>query len=82
MRGGNMATKRREYWSGRDLIMLATLCVMQKCHVKAIIDRKRGVSVKKAKVLEEMAAVLGKDVPWTAWVDNQNTEHVAFKQLK
>jgi hypothetical protein len=83
MKGERMATKRKEFWGPRDLAVLALVTGMQKCHLQAIIDRKRGVSVKKAKLLAaETAAICAKDVPWTAWVDNKETDHKAFKKLK
>ena len=72
-----MPRKKKDYWKNGELKALATLAGMRECHIKEVLKRTRGVSIKKAKKLQEAADFIGKAIPWEAWIDSDR-KHKAF----
>ena len=62
-----------------DASNLAKLSGMKRQHIYEILHRKRGVSMERAKLLEQVAHKLGISIPWHAFLMNKTTGHPAFK---
>jgi transcriptional regulator with XRE-family HTH domain len=70
----------RKYWATAPVsqIELAKLSGLTRQALNDILHRRRGVSIRRAFVLERAASKLGLDIPWNAWACNRSTPHAAF----
>lgn len=71
--------KSTPYWQKGDQSKIARAIGVPLPNINAILHRKKGVSVEKAKRLERAVFKLfKKNIPWTDWIDNKETKHPAF----
>ena len=70
------------FWTPGQAGEIARLLGLRENYVYAILRRQKGVSVERAKILEQGSkAVLHFAIPWTDWIQNKTTRHPAFKPL-
>lgn len=68
-----------DYWERGEKAQLAKSAGISSCYLSDILAGRRKISLAVAKLLEEKAReVLDKDIPWTAWIQNDITDHEAF----
>jgi hypothetical protein len=71
------------FWKKGQKSALAKAAGIPLAHLSNILHRDRGVSPKRARLLEEKSAeILGWAIPWTEWVCNDTTTHPAFSKKK
>lgn len=69
-------------WKRGEKAAIAKLAGIAPCNFYEIVNRKRRVSVNRARLLEHVSGVvLGRPIFWVDWLDNETTKHPAFKPL-
>ena len=77
----DMEDMENKFWKYGQIVRIAKLSNSNPNSIYHILDRVRGVSIKKAKALEIASGlVLVRKIPWQIWIDNKKTIHPAFKK--
>jgi hypothetical protein len=80
--GGIMTRgERSKWWRHGEITALSKACCIGGNNLSEILHRKRGVSVARAKLLEEKSEELmgpERAIRWDIWIQYNNTRHPAF----